>query len=114
MAIISCPSCSEQISDKVKECPHCDLSMTPQNKEQTESAKKIERIKQIQFIQFQTMLALLISIAGFIFYYLEDMLDDAKMQQWIGMGAIMVGLVWYLINRIRITYLSKKFKRERS
>lgn len=113
MAIISCPSCSEQISDKAKECPHCDLSLAAQSLEQTQSSKRVERIKAIQSIQFQTMLALFVSIAGFIFYYLDDPIGDLQMQQWIGMGAIILGLVWYLINRVRIAYLTKQYKSER-
>jgi len=113
MAIISCPSCSEQVSDKAKQCPHCDLSLTEQSVEQTQSSKRVERIKSIQSIQFQTMLALFLSIAGFIFYYLDDPIGDPQMQQWVAMGGMILGFVWYLINRVRIAYLTKKYKNER-
>ena len=112
MAIISCPSCNEQVSDKAKQCPHCDLSLTSQTLEQTQSSKRVERIKSIQSIQFQTMLALFLSIAGFIFYYLDDPIGDPQMQQWIAMGSLILGLVWYLINRVRIAYLTRKYKNE--
>lgn len=115
MAIISCPSCSEQISDKAKQCPHCDVSMSQDVQDKVQSSSKVERIKKIQSIQFQTMLALLLSIGGFIFYYFEIesfvTADDLQMQQWIGMGTIIAGLVWYLINRVRISYLIKKYKK---
>lgn len=113
MAIIKCPACSEQISDKVKECPHCDMSMTPQTREQQESGKRVERIKAVQSIQMQTMFALIISVGGFIFYYLDDPIGDEQMQNAIGIGAIIMGLTWHLINRVRLTYINKKYKSER-
>lgn len=113
MAIIKCPACSEQISDKVKQCPHCDMSMTAQTREQQESAKRVERIKTIQSIQTQTMLALMISIGGFVFYYLDDPIGDIEMQKTIGIVGILLGLIVYLVNRIRIAFINKKFKSER-
>lgn len=113
MAIIKCPACSEQISDKVKHCPHCDMSMTAQTREQQESAKRVTRIKTIQSIQTQTMLALMISIGGFVFYYLDDPIGDIEMQKTIGIVGILLGLIVYLVNRIRIAFINKKFKSER-
>lgn len=110
MAIINCPSCNEQISDKAKECPSCKSSTDPSLVTKSQSSIKVQRIKAIQSIQAQTMLALLLSIAGFVFYY-WDGFDDKQMQQWIGMGTIIAGLVWYLINRIRISFLHRKFKK---
>lgn len=110
MAIINCPSCNEQISDKAKECPKCQSSTDSTLATSTQSSLKVQRIKSIQSIQAQTMLALLLSIAGFVFYY-WDGIEDQYMQQWVGMGTIIAGLVWYLINRIRISYLHRKFKR---
>ncbi len=110
MAIINCPSCNEQTSDKAKECPKCQSSTDSTLATSTQSSLKVQRIKSIQSIQAQTMLALLLSIAGFVFYY-WDGIEDQYMQQWVGMGTIIAGLVWYLINRIRISYLHRKFKR---
>jgi len=110
MAIINCPSCNEQISDKAKECIHCDASMDKLAPANPKGSVKVQRIKAIQAIQLQTMLALLVSIAGFVFYYWEDV-GDEEMQQWVGMGAIITGMVWYLINRIRMSYLIKKYKK---
>lgn len=119
MAIISCPSCHEQISDKAKVCPHCEVSTEPSNsqgsnseKTITESSLKVKRIKTIQSLQSQTMLALLLSIAGFVFYY-WDGIEDKVLQQWVGMGTIILGMGWYFINRVRMSYLTRKFKKLR-
>lgn len=37
MALINCPECSKEISDKVKSCPHCGFPM-----EETEETQKVE------------------------------------------------------------------------
>ena len=31
MALITCPQCGKQVSDKAKKCPHCMLDLTPHN-----------------------------------------------------------------------------------
>lgn len=45
MALINCPECNKEISDKVKACPHCGFPMD-------ESIQKVEVVKskQIYFI----------------------------------------------------------------
>lgn len=112
MAIVTCPSCNEQISDKAKVCSHCDVSLTDNVSSNSKSSVKVERIKAMQSIQAQTMLALLISIAGFVFYYWKDV-EDVQMQRLVGMGAIMFGFIWYFINRVRIAFLNRKYKKSK-
>jgi len=122
MAIINCPSCHEQISDKAKVCSHCRYSKDQSNSPEigtkdsvkgvSQSSLKIQRIKTIQSLQSQTMLALLLSIAGFVFYY-WDGIDDKLLQQWVGMGTIIIGMVWYFVNRVRMNFLTRKIKKLR-
>jgi len=118
MAIINCLSCHEQISDKAKECSHCGASTDPSISQNVTSqstpgsSSKVQRIKTIQSLQSQTMLALLVSIAGFVFYY-WDGIEDKQLQEWVGMGSIIIGMVWYFINRVRMNYLIRKIKKLR-
>lgn len=42
MALISCPECSKEISDKVQSCPHCGYPMTIDSKEENISPQKVE------------------------------------------------------------------------
>lgn len=112
MAVVTCPSCNEQISDKAKECSHCDASMSETTLPSSQKSVKVQRIMAMQSIQTQTMLALLISIAGFVFYYWKDV-EDTQMQSLVGMGAIMFGFIWYFINRVRIEFLNRKYKKSK-
>ena len=33
MAMIQCPSCKKQISDKISKCPHCGYTLAPEVKQ---------------------------------------------------------------------------------
>ena len=39
MALITCPQCGKQVSDKAKKCPHCMLDLTPHNAPQVVARK---------------------------------------------------------------------------
>lgn len=107
MAIISCPQCNEQISDKAKVCVHCDVEITEQTAESLASKNRVKRIEAMQSIQTQTFIALLLFVGGFSLWYWKDTFDD----QWynkLGQGMIAVGFIWYLVNRVRLMIIKRK------
>ncbi|MDP2561534.1 hypothetical protein [Psychrobium sp. 1_MG-2023] len=106
MAIISCPSCQKQISDKASMCMHCDATIGPISKESMESSARVHKIKQAQGIQIQTFLALILFLAGFTIWYWDDKPDEYWFNI-IGQGMIAVGFFWYLLNRVRLILLKR-------
>lgn len=44
MAIIKCPECQNDISDKASSCPHCGFSLHHKEEELERNAKRIKRI----------------------------------------------------------------------
>lgn len=42
MALIRCPECGREISDKAAACPGCGYPMTPVNPETEETARRLE------------------------------------------------------------------------
>ena len=84
MALTQCPSCNKRISSKVKECPHCQFVLAGQSKEDME--REWLRLKQEKSDKLvsRSMLALLIA------------------------GAMVGGVVWFLINRVQLLFLKKK------
>ncbi len=107
MAIVSCPQCNKQISDKAATCSHCDVELNKQTAESIASAGRVKRIEQAQSIQTQTFIALILFVGGFSLWYWQDTLDD----QWyntLGQGMIAVGFIWYLVNRIRLMVLKRQ------
>lgn len=106
MAIISCPSCNQQISDKSVCCSHCDIDIANMSSESLQSQQRVKKIKQNQSIQVQTFLALLLFVGGFTVWYWEE----PSAQSWLtmlGEGMIAVGFVWYIINRARLIMLNR-------
>ena len=65
MALIDCPSCNKKISDKAKQCPHCQTDFTNTTPEDVERKQSMSKFKRSQRIQNQSMLAMLMFVAGF-------------------------------------------------
>jgi len=108
MAIISCPQCQKNISDKATRCEYCDVSLANQDAESAAIQGRINRIKVAQSLQTQTFIALMLFVGGFSLWYWENAFDE----QWynkLGQGMIAVGFIWYIINRLR-TMLNKRKK----
>ncbi|WP_404340389.1 hypothetical protein [Pseudoalteromonas mariniglutinosa] len=107
MAIINCPQCAKPISDKHKQCPHCECQVKELNEEQLQSMQREQRIRKQQRYMNQSFLALILFLGGFFCLYF--MHPEAKSLQWYGYtGAMAVGFIWYLVSRIVLIVLKKK------
>lgn len=107
MAIIKCPQCAKSISDKQSICPHCDLDMNDLTEEKLHSLSKIKSLKNSQSIMTHQAIAMLLFLIGVFTFYNSD--DKTAPQYFMSQACIVVGFVWYIINRIRII-LSKRKK----
>ncbi len=105
MAIIACPFCRQQISDKSKVCTHCDKDLNG-DQQAALSAQRQSKYGIMQSIQMQQLIAILLFVAGFSLWYWQEKFDDQWYNQ-LGMGMIAIGFVWYLVNRIRIIMLKR-------
>lgn len=71
MALINCPECGKEISDKVKACPHCGYSFsekentTNQTTEITDSNNQLEELKISKGKKFKSRIKIII-VAGLI------------------------------------------------
>jgi hypothetical protein len=107
MAIVQCPSCSKSISNKNTVCPHCDLQLGGMTDEQLERLAIKKRINKQQKIMNHSFLALILFLGGFLFLYWRQP-EPESWQMIATQGAIAVGCVWYLVNRVILIYLKKK------
>ncbi|NRA61921.1 MAG: zinc ribbon domain-containing protein [Psychrobium sp.] len=105
MAIITCPFCRQQISDKSKVCSHCDKDLNG-DQQAALSAQRQSKYGKIQSINIQQMFAMLLFVGGFSLWYWQDKFDDQWYNQ-LGMAMIASGFVWYFVNRIRIVMLNR-------
>jgi len=107
MAIISCPHCQQQISDKAVLCQHCDADIAGRTTEVMASQNRVKRIERAQSLQVQTFIALMLFVGGFTLWFWQDTFDE-QWYNYLGQGMIAVGFLWYLANRVRLILNKRK------
>jgi O-antigen/teichoic acid export membrane protein len=106
MALVNCPSCSKKISDKTPSCEHCGLSLGTAVAEDIARKQSLNKYLKSQSVQMQSMLAMLIFVAGFGFMYWGGA-KPGGLQYNIAIGLTLVGFVWYIVNRVRLVFLKR-------
>ena len=109
MAIIACPGCNNKVSDKVKECPHCGVSVSGADKEAIESARRQMLLQKHQRVQMLAFVAMLMFCGGFLYYYWQNVKVET-VEYYMSIGAIVVGCVLYVITRIQLLLIKRKTK----
>lgn len=107
MAIISCPRCTKKISDKSQTCQHCQLDLTGMSAERKHHLAIEAKDKKVQGALNQSMLALILFLAGFCFLYFWALEPDGY-ETIVSQGMIAVGFLWYIYARARLIYLKRK------
>lgn len=106
MALIDCPSCAKKISDKAKVCQHCDFTIGNVSAEELLRRQNLTRNKKIQSVQTQSIIAMLLFVAGFgVMYWGGVRPDDTRYT--LAMTCSAAGFIWYIVNRIRLIYLKR-------
>lgn len=108
MAIITCPHCNNKISDKAPQCPHCQIGVDTDETER-ERLLKIKKVHQIKTLSVQSMMALVLAMAGFAVMYFDTPEPDS-IQMTLARVAFAAGFIWYVVNRIRHFILKNKGK----
>ena len=89
MALIDCPSCNKKISDKAQSCQHCSFSLGTADAEDIARKQSLNKYLKNQKIQTQSMIAMLLFVAGFgsvhRFYWLFGRLardENPRLWEW--------------------------------
>ena len=106
MALIDCPSCSKKISDKAQSCQHCDFTLGTVNAEDIARKKNLSNYLKSQNVQTQSMFAMLLFVAGFGFMYWGGAAPGG-LQHNVAIGLLVIGFVWYIVNRVRLIFLKR-------
>ncbi|MFT4926670.1 MAG: Co/Zn/Cd efflux system component [Phenylobacterium sp.] len=105
MAVISCPQCNKKISDKANQCPHCDIS-TDMDADELQKVARQHVLTKSRKLSNQSMVAMLLFLGGFyVMYFRSPAIDSPQMM--VAQGLIVVGFLWYIINRVRLLLLKK-------
>ena len=67
MALINCPECGKEISDRAENCPHCGFPITKQDKKSFNKIKIWEIVFLLSFIICIVSLSFKIYFLGIIF-----------------------------------------------
>ncbi|WP_421131685.1 hypothetical protein [Alteromonas sp. A079] len=106
MALVNCPSCNKKTSDKASSCPHCDFKIGNASAEDIERKQQLQKFTKLQSIQNQSLIAMLIFVAGFGFMYWGGT-KPGDLQHNLAIVASVSGFVWYLVNRARIVLIKR-------
>jgi len=106
MALVDCPSCSKKISDKAQSCQHCDFTLGKVNAEDIARKKSLNKYLKSQSIQTQSMVAMLLFVAGFGFMYWGGA-EPSGLQYNLAIGLTFIGFIWYIVNRVRLIILKR-------
>ena len=107
MARIDCPNCKKPASSKHKQCPHCQYALQGLTEQNRQAIATQHYYEQKQKLMNHSFLALILFLSGFLYLYSRTP-EPQSTEMMICQGAIAVGFLWYLINRIRIVFLKKK------
>jgi len=106
MALIDCPSCNKKISDKAQECQHCHFAIGDASNEDILRKEQLKRYKKLSSIQNQSMLAMLLFVAGFGFMYWGGARPGDVQHNMAIIGCV-IGFLWYVVNRVRTVYIKR-------
>lgn len=106
MALMNCPSCNKKTSDKATECPHCGFAIGNATSEDIERKRGLKKFQKLQSIQNQSLIAILLFVAGFGFMYWGDARNN-DMQYNLAILSSVVGFIWYVVNRVRIVMVKR-------
>lgn len=110
MALIQCPGCNKRMSDTMAECPHCHFKIAGLDEAgRHEEMRRIAAAKRDKLMS-QSMLALLIAIAAFTYYFVQQPLPKS-MPANIAYALMVIGVVWFVVNRIRLMLIKRDLKR---
>ena len=107
MALINCPSCNKKISDKASTCSNCGFPIGNASDEDILRKKNMQRFTKKQNLNTQSMLATFLFVGGFGLWYWGGG-QPTDLQQNFAVGCSVVGLVWYLVIRVRM-FMMKRF-----
>lgn len=110
MAIVTCPQCSNKMSDKAATCHQCGFVVDGLDAKTLERKRKRQRADKIQKLTTQSMLAMLLFVVGIagLFYYRDETSPDPGWQSQIAVVVIVIGFIWYIINRVRLMVARRK------
>ena len=109
MAVINCPACSKKISDKAKNCNHCNLDLTDKDPEAIASLNRVSLVNKTQKLMNYSFIAMLLFCGGFLFMFWDNV-QPGSWQHNSAMVSAVIGFVMYIVLRAMLLFTKHKAK----
>ncbi|MCO4797766.1 MAG: hypothetical protein KC484_01015 [Colwelliaceae bacterium] len=109
MAVINCPNCRKKISDKAKNCSHCEIDLVNLDEEKLTINKQVDKINKSQRIMTWSFIAMLMFCGGFLFYYWKNV-QPGTWQYYLSAGSAISGFMIYIVTRVQLILLKRSNK----
>lgn len=107
MAIVSCPHCRKKISDKAAACVHCGEQFGQVSAEEMQKLQREKKLKLGESLNNQAMLAMLIFLSSFIWYYYRTP-EPESLELNLVYFTMILGCAWYMVTKVRIVMYKRK------
>ncbi|MCK4705825.1 MAG: zinc-ribbon domain-containing protein [Gammaproteobacteria bacterium] len=109
MSLIRCSECNSDVSDKASTCPKCGAPISNDN-ESVGSGVHLKTVQETsKKFKLQTLLSVSFIIVGGVWSFVSVSAVTEGIAEPSPAGAyiLLIGIIWYLINRFRIWWHHK-------
>lgn len=110
MALIRCEDCGHEVSDRAPSCPKCGAPIATRMEAQAAGAQLVTTQETSKKFKVHTLLSVTMIIIGGVVLWGNATDPDVSPGAGSSMAAtllLLVGLVWYIVNRFRIWWHHK-------
>lgn len=108
MALINCPECSKEVSDKAPSCPNCGNPISTANDTQAIGTSLTTIQETSKRLKMHTIGSVLLVIVGVVWGIGEfGAVESGSEPSGISILIFLAGMIWYAVTRFRIWWHHK-------
>ena len=109
MSLIKCSECNSEVSDKAVSCPKCGAPIL-NDSESKGSGVNLRTVQETsKKFKLQSLISISLFIIGAVWVYvsMNTVTGQVTEPSNTGMSVMLIGMIWYIINRLRIWWHHK-------
>lgn len=107
MALVNCSECDNSVSDKATSCPKCGAPIASL-KEINVVGEKLNTVQETsKKFKLQTLMSVSMIVVGILWVAASSDPETTQHSSPIPAFMVMVGFIWYVVNRFRIWWHHK-------
>lgn len=107
MALISCSDCGHQVSDRAKTCPKCSGPIAGMREPAAESAQLRTTQETSKKLKLHTLFSVSLILGAVFWLSVSPGARESGIPDPAPAWMFIVGMIWYLVNRLRIWWHHK-------